>query len=70
MKNSGRLLRLRELIHEAELLATEESHLQHNERRLTRLSAVLWVCRDVADELVEHLHNPEPPPEGRPDREH
>lgn len=70
MKSDRRLLRLQEIIHEAEQLAKEESRLEHEDRRLTRLTAILWVCRDVADELVEHLHNPDPPPEGRPDREH
>lgn len=70
MRNSRRLLRLQELIQEAESLAREESHLQHNERRLTRLAALLWIGRDVVDELVEPLHDDLNPPEGRPDREH
>lgn len=70
MQNDRRLLRLQELIHEAESLAGEESRLQHHDRRLIRLTAMLWICRDVSDELVEALHKPIPPPEGRPEREH
>jgi hypothetical protein len=70
VENRPRLLRMQELIQEAESLATEEVHCQFGDRRLTRLSAVLWVCRDVIDEVVEEqVHKPEPP-EGRPNREH
>lgn len=61
---------MQELIHEAEELSKDEAHLQHNDRRLTRLGAILWVCRDVVDEVVEEqVHKPNPP-DGRPEREH
>lgn len=69
MRSNRRLLRLQELLREAESLATEESRLEHHDRRLTRLTAMLWICRDVLDELVEALHEPDPP-ERRPEREH
>jgi hypothetical protein len=70
MRNSARLLRLQDLIHEAQDLAQSEAHLQHQERGLTRLAAIMWVSRDVIDEVVEkQVHNPDPP-EGRPQREH
>jgi hypothetical protein len=72
MQSSDRLLKLQRLIKEAEQLAKDEAHLQHNDRRLTRLSATLWVCRDVADEVVEQqvYHRDPPESKGRPDREH
>lgn len=70
MKSDARLLRLQELVHEAEQLAKEESHLQHNDRRLTRLAAILWISRDVVDEVVEEQVIKPDPPEGRPEREH
>lgn len=63
MQFGDRLLRLQALITEAEKLAKQEAHLQHDDRRLTRLAAVLWVCRDVADEVIEQqIHGG--PPEG------
>lgn len=73
MQSGDRLLKLQGLIQEAEKLAKEESHLQHNDRRLTRLAAILWVCRDVADEVVEQqIHGGPPEGEGggRPKRDH
>lgn len=69
MRNDMRLLRLQELIREAESLAGEESRLEHHDRRLTRLAAMLWISRDVLDELVEALYQPSPP-EGRSERDH
>lgn len=68
MKNLDRVIQLQSLIKEAEELAKEEVHLQHNDRRLVRLAAILWVCRDVADEVVEqqiHQDRPENIKEGR-----
>lgn len=71
MRNAARVVRLQTLIKEAEELAREESHLQHNDRRLTRLTMVLWVCRDVIDEIAESdAYAEPPPPEGRPERDH
>lgn len=70
MQSDKRLARLQELIKEAEGLAKEEAHLQHQERRLTRLAACLWICRDVVDEVVEATIIAPDPPDGRPEREH
>lgn len=70
MQSGDRLLKLRELITEAEKLAKQEAHLQHDDRRLTRLSAVLWIARDVADEVVEEQVMQADPPKGRAEREH
>lgn len=73
MKSGDRLLRLQQLIQEAEKLAQEEAHLQYNDRRLTRLAAVLWVSRDVVDEVIEQqIHGGPPEGEGggRPKRDH
>lgn len=70
MQNAARLSKLHQLIKEAERLATAEAHHQHNDRRLTRLAAVLWVCRDVADEIFEDQVVHVDQPEGRPEREH
>jgi hypothetical protein len=70
VQSDRRLLRLQELIQEAESLGREESRSQHHDRRLTRLAAVLWVCRDVVDEIVEVTIIKPDPPEGRPEREH
>jgi hypothetical protein len=65
-----RLLKIQELVKEAEELAKEESRLQHNDRRLTRLAALMWLGRDMVDDVVEEIILKPEPPEGRQNREH
>lgn len=70
--NLDRLHGVAEHVREAERLAQQELHSSHGHRAICRMAAMLSICRDVADDLLEQALQGEQRQEqrGRPVRDH